>query len=514
MAARSPYRPEEDQKLFSEIFALADDPLSFVMFNFTWGVAGTPLAGQKGPRKWQRKVLAKIRDHIAECRRRRVNLNLPEVLQVAIVSGRGIGKSALVCWLIIWFMSTQLGGTVIVTANTEAQLISRTWAELGKWHTLALNAHWFDRTATALRPQAWFDAMLREQLKIDTGYYYAQAQLWSEENPDAFAGAHNMAGILVIFDEASGIPEAIWKVTEGFFTEPIDHRYWLAFSNGRRNTGAFFETHHKNRDFWWRDNIDARTVEGTDPQVYDKIIRQYGEDSDEARVEVYGQFPRQGDKQFISREVVEAAMARNPEVSATDTGAALVMGVDVARFGDDHSVIKFRQGRDARSRPTYRYKALDTVALAGRVAELATKHNPDAIFVDGSGVGGGVVDQLKAMGYKVMEVQAGSKADDNGKYAYRRDELWGKMREWLLVGLLEKDDRLRDDMVGPEYSFDTAGRIKLETKEAMKKRGLASPDDADALALTFDRDIARRDMNSSRRRGPRTARDMDYSLFD
>lgn len=513
MASKSPVKPEDDQALFTEIFSLSEDPLKFVMFAFPWGKLGTPLANHKGPRKWQRKILEEITEHIADCRRRRVNLNLPQVFQSSTVSGRGIGKSSLVAWLTLWMMSTQLGSTTIVTANTEAQLISRTWAELGKWHTLAINQHWFDRTATTLRPQAWFDAMLKQQLKIDTGYYYAQAQLWSEENPDAFAGAHNFAGILVIFDEASGIPAPIWKVTEGFFTEPVDHRYWLVFSNGRRNTGAFFETHHKNRDFWKRNNIDARTVEGTDPAVYAKIIAQYGEDSDEARVEVYGGFPRQGDKQFISREVVEASCKRERRADASDTGAALVMGVDVARFGDDQSVILFRQGRDARTLPYFRYKALDTVQLSGRVAELALRYHPDAIFVDGGGVGGGVVDQLKAMRFSVIEVQAGAKAEDPNKYVNKRAEMWGLMREWLLVGLVPDDELLRDDLLGPEYEFDIAGRLKLEAKENMKKRGLASPDIGDALALTFAREIGRRDMTVGRR-SPRQVQGMDYSLFD
>ena len=176
-------------------------------------------------------------------------------------------------------LSTRLGGTIIVTANTESQLRSRTWAELGKWLTLAINGHWFTKTATTIRPADWFDKALKRDLKIDTGYYYAQAQLWSEENPDAFAGIHSSYGVMLVFDEASGIPESIYSVSEGFFTEPTKDRYWLTFSNPRRNTGAFFESFNGKQAFWKNEQIDSRDVEGTDKKLLNDLIEQYGEDS-------------------------------------------------------------------------------------------------------------------------------------------------------------------------------------------------------------------------------------------
>ena len=147
----------------------------------------------------------------------------------AVASGRGIGKSALVSWLILWMLSTRLGSTTIVTANTEQQLRSRTWAELGKWLTLAINSHWFAKTATTIRPAPWFDEALKKDLKIDTGYYYAQAQLWSEESPDAFAGVHSNYGILLIMDEASGIPGSIYSVSEGFLQSQRQIDFGLLF---------------------------------------------------------------------------------------------------------------------------------------------------------------------------------------------------------------------------------------------------------------------------------------------
>lgn len=511
-SAKPLYDAKDEQRLMTELWdpQLADDPLAFVMFCFPWGQAGTPLERHTGPRGWQREQLEDIRNHI---RQQKWNLSQGKPLEMyreADVSGRGIGKSADVSFLTWWMQTTRIGSTVILTSNTEQQLKSRTWAELGKWHTLAINAHWFDRSATALRPAPWFEEAVKRDLKIDTGYYYAQAQLWSEENPDAFAGVHNPNGVMVLFDEASGIPQPIWNVTEGFFTEPVVDRYWFAFSNGRRNTGAFFECFHKNRNYWRRRQIDSRTVEGTDTAIYEKIIAQYGEDSDVARVEVKGQFPRQGDKQFISAEAVDGAVARE---TLSDPAAALMMGVDVARYGGDSSVIRFRRGRDGRSIPPIKLKGLDNMQLAYRVAEAIDRYNPDAAAVD-AGNGTGVIDRLREMGYRVHEVWFGSKSTDPG-FANRRAEMWDRMREWLTGGCIDDDPDLRDDLLGPEYSFANNGdAIILESKEKMKARGLASPDNGDALALTFAVRVPRSDMRTARRgRRAQVAADVDYDIF-
>jgi hypothetical protein len=505
------YKPKEEQELMASLWdpRIAEDPLAFVMFCFPWGKAGTPLAGFTGPRSWQKDALVEMKEHIAHNRNRVANGKQPEVLRTATSSGRGIGKSALVAMKAYWMMSTNLGSTTIVAANTEAQLKSRTWPELGKWHTMAINSHWFERNTLQLRPAPWFEEALKRDLKVDTGYFYAAGQLWTEESPDAFAGVHNTNGIQVIFDEASGIPQSIWNVTEGFFTEPQIHRYWDAYSNPRRNTGAFFECFHRNRAFWRTRYIDSRSVECTDTAVYDRIISQYGEDSDEARVEVRGMFPSQGDKQFIGTSLVDTARTR--EIVA-DPGAPLVFGVDVARFGDDQSVIYFRAGRDGRSLPPLKFKGLDTVQLANRVAHEADVHRPDAIFVDGGGVGGGVVDQLRAMKYRVVDVQSGAKADEDQRFQNKRAEIWHRMKEWLAVGAIADDQELADDLLGPEYEFDNSGRTKLESVEHMKKRGLASPDIATALAMTFAQNIARRD-NASRSRRTTVASGMDYPVL-
>lgn len=516
MAVKSPLSPRDEAQLMARIWSpdIADDPYSFVMYVFPWGQAGTPLADEAGPRAWQRAKLQKLRDHITRNKNKGI-LGLPyDILQDATASGRGIGKSSLTSWLILWMLSTRLGSTTIVTANTEQQLKSRTWAELGKWHTLAINGHWFDKAALSLKPQEWFVDAIKQRWKIDSTYYYAAAQLWSEENPDAFAGAHNPLGMLLLFDEASGIPEPIWKVSKGFFTEKkaLD-RYWYVFSNPRRNTGAFFECFHKNRDFWVRTQIDARTVEDTDPAVYEQILREHGPDSYDARVEVLGQFPVQGERQFISRSIIEAAVNRE---LVEDLYAPLMMGVDPARYGDDSTVIRFRQGRNGRVLPPVVLKGKDNMEVANTCAQLISKFNPDAVCVD-VGNGTGIIDRLREMGYKVHEVGFGNKSPEE-QWANNRTYLWAQMRDWLGGGAIDNCSELLDDLAGPEYKFmGTSDRQMLETKEAMKARGLSSPDHGDALACTFAVKAARSDLKSSRssrnRSAVRVAPGTDYSVL-
>lgn len=510
--ATGPYSGKDEQKLMTELWApeIKDNPYNFVMFAFPWGKKGTPLEKFKGPRRWQKELLLEIAEHI-EQNKLRIELGEEPVLyQGAVSSGRGIGKSAIVAWLNLWMMSCHIGSTSINTANTEDQLKSKTWAELGKWHTLAINSHWFDKMALSLKPMPWLESALKDQLKVDTGYYYSQAQLWSEEKPDSFAGVHNYVGVLLIFDEASGIPKPIWSVSEGFFTEPTLYRFWLTFSNPRRNTGSFFECFHSMRNFWKRRNIDSREVEGTDKAILTQIIEKYGEDSDEARIEVKGQFPRQGDKQFISREVIENAKQRELQ---EDHHAALIMGVDPARFGDDSTVIRFRQGRNARVIPSIEMKHQDNMAVANKVADLINQYNPDAVCID-AGNGTGIIDRLKERGYRVHEVWFGSKAEDE-EWANKRTELWARMRDWLGGGCIDGVQELSDDLAGPEYKFQgSSDKLRLETKEEMKARGLSSPDHGDALACTFAVKVPRRDSKLLRgARRNRVASGMDYPIF-
>jgi len=471
---------------------IKDDPLAFVLLTYPWGEPGTPLEHFKGPRKWQRDVLGTLRDHIKD-NQGKVDY---DTFRKAVASGRGIGKSALVSWLVHWMLSTRIGSTTIVSANSEAQLRSVTWAEITKWLAMSLNSHWFEIAATRIMPAKWITELVERDLKKGTRYWAVEGRLWSEENPDAYAGVHNWDGVMLIFDEASGIPDSIWSVSDGFFTENTPHRFHVAFSNPRRNTGYFYETFNSKRSFWRTSNIDARDVEGTDKNLYQRIIDEYGADSYQANVEVYGQFPSEGDDQFIPVNLVDDAMKRPKHKDET---APITIGVDPARFGSDATVIAVRQGRDLID--IKRLRGADTMEVVGHVIEAIEEYKPALTVVDEGGLGAGVVDRLKEQRYKVRGVNFGNKAQKQLMYGNKRAEMWGAMRDWLKTASVPNDRFLKSDLIGPKTKPDSKGTLFLESKKDMKARGLASPDAADAIAVTFAFPVAHREGRVDKKRG-------------
>ena len=489
------YSAQDEQELMARLWAPAikDNPLAFVLYAFPWGVKGTPLEHFKGPRKWQREVLISIGAHI-KSNQGKVDF---DTLRQAVSSGRGIGKSALVSWITIWMLSTRIGSTTIISANSESQLRSVTWAEITKWLAMAINSHWFEVSATRLMPAKWLTELVERDLKKGTRYWSVEGRLWSSENPDAYAGVHNYDGVMVIFDEASGIDDAIWAVTSGFFTENTPNRFWLAFSNPRRNSGYFYECFHAKREFWGTQVVDARTVEGTDKQVYQQIIDEYGPDSSQAHVEVYGEFPNASDDQFISAQTVDDAMKR-PRYK--DQSAPIVLGVDPARFGADATVIAVRQGRDIID--IKRYRGDDTMTVVGHIIEAIEEYSPAMVVIDEGGVGGGVVDRLKEQRYKIRGVNFGNKSKNPLMYGNKRAEMWGSMREWLKSASIPSDRMLKSDLISPMMKPDSKGTIFLESKKDMRSRGLASPDAADAICVTFAFPMAHREtVDKTPRRG-------------
>ena len=485
------YSASGEMELMSRLWSpgIKDDPLAFVLLTFPWAEPGTPLEHFKGPRKWQRDILVDLRDHI-----RQNNGKIEfDTFREAVASGRGIGKSALVSWLVIWMLSTRIGSTTIVSANSEAQLRSVTWAEITKWLAMSLNSHWFEVAATRIMPAKWLTELVERDLKKGTRYWSVEGRLWSEENPDAYAGVHNFDGVMLIFDEASGIPDAIWSVSDGFFTENTPHRFHLSFSNPRRNTGYFYETFHSKRAFWRTRNIDARDVEGTDKNVYQRIIDEYGSDSYQANVEVYGQFPSEGDDQFIAVNLVDDAM-RRPRYK--DEHAPITIGVDPARFGADATVIAIRQGRDIID--IRRHRNADTMETVGYVIEAIEEFKPALVCIDEGGLGAGVVDRLKEQRYKIRGVNFGNKAQKQLMYGNKRAEIWGAMRDWLKDASIPNDRFLKSDLISPKIKPDSKGAIFLESKKDMKARGLASPDAADAIAVTFAFPVASREYNGGK----------------
>ena len=480
------YKGEDEQKLMVELWSplVANDPEKFVMYAFPWGRPNTPLADFKGPRKWQREILREVAQHV---KRQQGRMDY-ETLRQAVSSGRGIGKSALVSWLTLWMLSTRIGSTTIISANSESQLRAVTWAELTKWTAMSINSHWFEMSATKLAPAAWLAELVEKDLSKGTRYWAVEGRLWSAENPDSYAGVHNHDGVMVIFDEASGIDDAIWAVTAGFFTENTPNRLWLAFSNPRRNTGYFYECFNSKRDFWQNRVVDARNVEGTDQAVYQRIIEEYGADSAQAHVEVYGLFPSAGDDQFINTLLVEEAMDREPYKDQT---APIILGVDPARFGADATVIAVRQGRDVVR--IDRHRGDDTMTVVGYIIEAIEEFTPALVVIDEGGLGAGIVDRLKEQRFKIKGVNFGNKSKNPIMWGNMRAQMWGEMREWLKSASIPRDRFLKTDLISPQIKPDSRGTIFLESKKDMKARGLASPDAADAIAVTFAFPVAHRE---------------------
>jgi hypothetical protein len=294
--------------------------------------------------------------------------------------------------------------------------------------------------------------------------------------------------MMLIFDESSGVPDSIWSVASGFFTENTPNRFWLAFSNPRRNSGYFYECFNSKRDFWRNKIVDARSVEGTDKQVYQQIIDEYGPDSTQAHVEVYGEFPNAGDDQFIPASLVAEAASR-PRWN--DQSAPIVIGVDPARFGSDATVIAVRQGRDIIA--IQRHRGDDTMTVVGHVIDAIQSYSPALVVIDEGGLGAGVVDRLKEQRYKIRGVNFGMRSSKPIMYGNKRAEMWGSMKEWLKTASIPNDRYLKGDLTGPMMKPDSKGAIFLESKKDMKSRGLASPDAADAIAVTFAFPVAHRE---------------------
>jgi hypothetical protein len=247
-----------------------------------------------------------------------------------------------------------------------------------------------------------------------------------------------------------------------------------------------------------------------------ELANAYGEDSDYFRVRVKGEFPRVGATEFIPAALVAEARTREAEGQRFDP---LIIGVDVARFGDDETVLVFRKGRDARSIPAVRLRGLDTMQVASRVVEAAQRYRADGVFIDEGGVGGGVVDRCRQLRLFVLGVQFGGKSDradlitQGERYANKRAEIWGSLRSWLSVGAIEDNDDLRDQLVGPAYGFNVRDEIQLERKEDMRRRGVASPDWADALAITFAYQVVPNEMAGGEF-APKETYVTEYNPFD
>jgi hypothetical protein len=346
---------------------------------------------------------------------------------------------------------------------------------------MSITGHWFDIGTMAVKAK---DATRSESWRQDF-------VTWSEHNTEAFAGLHNKGKIiLLLFDEASRIHDKVWEVAEGALTDEDTVIIWVAFGNPTRNSGRFRECFRKFKHRWTTYQIDSRTVPGTNKKFLQQLVDDNGEDSDIVKVRVRGQFPSQSAMQFISE--ADADAARNRHLTPGQYNfAPVIIGVDPAWTGDDPLVIMLRQGLYSKKLASIPKNDND-IEVANLIARLEVEYQADAVFID-AGYGTGIYSAGQVMGRSWRLVWFGSTKVAPG-YKNVRAYIWGQMKRWLKEGgaIDPKDQSLYDDIIGPETKPTLDGVIQLESKEDMKARGVPSPNEGDALALTFAEPVVKR----------------------
>lgn len=450
------------------------DPLAFVVGAYQWHQPGL-LANEDGPDTWQREFLTQLG---AQVKKNAFDGHTAvQPIRMAVSKGHGVGGTTLIAWLVDWIMSTRPHAQGVITANTSVQLDTKTWPAITRWTKLCLTSSRFEINSA------------RMYHKDHKSSWFCTPQTCREENSESFAGQHAKDSTsFYMFDEDSAVPDQIHTVAEGGLTdgEPMI----FLFGNATRSTGQFYRAvFGSERSRWTSLTVDSRTSRFTNKATIAEWESLYGEDSDFFRVRVRGLPPRASDAQFIDQQRVLDAQKRTVFVLPDEP---LVAGCDLAWGGGDDNVIRFRCGADAKSIPPIRVKGeftRDPRILTTRLADVLAKdwngRKVAMLFLDSAGIAGPIGQRLREMGYKqVRDVNFGADSPDP-QCRFMRDYMWSKMKDWLLTGAIDAHPELEADLLGPGLRPDAKQRLWLEAKEHMKARGIDSPDDADALALTF-----------------------------
>lgn len=406
------------------------------------------------PLPWQREFL----EAIAKGERR-----------ISVRAGHGVGKSTACAWALLWHCLTRMPQKAVCTAPTAAQLFDALFSEV---------RHWTNRLPAPLRDtlDVFSDRIVQKGAPESS---FISARTSSAERPEALAGIHS-EHVLLICDEASAIPEAVFESAAGSMSG--HSATTILIGNPTRNTGLFFKTHHQLSSDWKTMHVSCLDNRLVSRDFVEQIKSTYGENSNAFRVRVLGEFALRDDDSLIAADLVDAAMSRD---IALDPQADLIFGCDIARFGSDRSVICKRRGNVVVE--MRHWSGEDLMGTVGRIVHEAELDKPAEICVDSIGLGGGVADRLRELGFNVVDVNV-SESNALNQQAFRlRDELWLATKDWLETRAvrLPKDDELRQELIGPTYSFTSNGKIKVEGKSEMKRRGMRSPDLADSLCLTF-----------------------------
>ena len=461
-----------------------DDPLGFVYDAYPWGEGD--LAGFDGPDPNQIEFLTALGKEVRE---RKFDGHTPVApIRMAETSGHGTGKSALGAWIANWILSTRPWSIGTVTAGTATQLEERTWTAIQRWTRLCITKDWWDvQTAGIYIKEALCGpSQSPENWKL-------VAQTCKEENAQSFAGQHAATSTSwYLFDEASTVPDGIYKVAYGGLTdgEPM----MFVWGQPERNTGEFNKICFGSlADRWNHRRVDSRSSKFTNKELIAEWERDYGEDSDWFRVRVLGLPPTADELQYIDFVRVKAARSRQVEVLPDEP---LICGFDVSGGGAAWNVFRFRRGLDARSFAPIRItgeKGRDRSVLIAKAAEILRAGVNGiavaAMFVD-SAFGSPIVERLHTMNFRnVHEVNFGGDSPDPHCQNYRA-YMWMKTKDWLPKGAIPDDERFAMQLCGPGYHINRSNKLVIESKQEMQKRGLASPDDGDAHCLTFAQEVA------------------------
>ena len=398
--------------------------------------------------------------------------------KISVRSGHGTGKSTAASWAMLWFFLMHYPNKVVVTAPTSSQLFDALFAELKRW---------INELPPAMQQLVNVKSDRVEHVAAPSEMFIS-ARTSRAETPEALAGVHSEHVMLVV-DEASGVPEQVFEAAAGSMSG--HSAVTIMLSNPTRSSGTFYESQTRLSDSWWTRRWSCVDSPLVSDEFVEEMRQRYGEESNAFRIRVLGEFPLADDDTIIPFHLVESATHRDVEVSDETKP---VWGLDVARFGTDCTALCKRQGpvvTEIRS-----WRGLDLMQTVGRVVAeyeaLSPSNRPREILVDSIGIGSGVVDRLRELELPVRGINVAESPSMKETYTNLRSELWFKTKAWLedRSCKLPPNDQLIAELTSIRYSFTSSGKMKAESKDEMRRRGLSSPDLADALCLTMASDAA------------------------
>lgn len=393
--------------------------------------------------------------------------------KISVRAGHGVGKSAAASWVIIWYFLMKHPCKIVLTAPTSSQLFDALFSEVKSW---------IKKLPPALQEllEVTSDRIVLLSAPQDA---FISCRTARAETPEAMAGVHS-DNVLLVIDEASGIPEKVFEAAAGSMSG--HSATTLMLGNPVRTSGTFYESHHRLKTEWNTMHVSCVDSPRVSKEFLTEMAIKYGEDSSAYFVRVLGEFPKTDDDTVISMGLVQDAQDRDITMAEL---TPKVWGLDVARFGADKSVLAERQGTVINWIEDWKGK--DLMELTGLVNSkyeaLTPSQRPVEITVDSIGLGAGVVDRLRELGLPVRGINVAESPSMRGTYVNLRAELWFRMKEFLEARdcKIPRDDGLFAELVSPRYGFNSSGKLKIESKEDMRKRGLPSPDKADAVILTL-----------------------------